>query len=173
MTTPHRTPMARLSLRSALVAFALSALPTGGCTKIKKDEPVEHAAQACCTEADEQLQHFKGCAVTRGNCRREERWWMRGYVVCTAVDEANCAGGRCCEYRPQHDAAAQPAAQDAAGVGEEAETKAPAEAVSPDEGKADEAAMSEEDAGTAEQVAPAPDPAPAEADGEDPEAPLP
>ena len=171
MTTPHRPPNGRPLLRSALVAFALLLLPNAGCTAVKKDEPVEHAPQACCTEADAQLQHFKGCAVSRRNCRREERWWMRGFVTCGPVDEANCAGGRCCEYRPQYDAGVGEGAA-AAGEGEDggaADDGGTPEADPADAGPAPEAeAEVPEDAGEAEAPAPAP-----EADGEDPEAPLP
>ena len=72
--------------------------------------PVEQAPEACCTKGDMQLQHFSGCRVGGRRCGEREVYWMRGAVTCGPVDTANCAGGRCCHYRPRVDTAAETAA---------------------------------------------------------------
>jgi hypothetical protein len=160
MSSLHRSPLGSSSL---LVTVLCALLPAVGCSVVKSDQPVEQTPQACCTEADPQLQHFQGCRVARRSCHKDERWWIRGYVTCTAVDEANCAGGRCCEYRPQYDpAAGQPPAE------------TPAAAAEPDEpAPAPEPAPAAEPTPAADAPPAAVAPAPAEADGDDPEAPLP
>lgn len=89
-----------------LVAGLLAGLAVAGaCQTIKPDAAVEGFPQACCTEADPKLEQFQGCRLTGGNCkaRKGETWWMRGDVACGPVDEAACAGGRCCHYRKRYD----------------------------------------------------------------------
>jgi hypothetical protein len=102
-------PIGRATRRTVgLGAFcgglALS-LWVGACSRINPEEPVERTPQACCTWGDFRLQNFKGCRIPTRDCRssKGERYWMRGYVTCGAVDEANCDGGRCCSYKPQYD----------------------------------------------------------------------
>jgi hypothetical protein len=77
-----------------------------GCRRIAPEASVEGIPQACCASADSKLQSFKGCRIPQRGCkaRRGEKFWMRGDVACGPVDEGQCAGGRCCEYRPQYDA---------------------------------------------------------------------
>ncbi|MCX4244620.1 hypothetical protein [Paraliomyxa miuraensis] len=75
----------------------------GGCRTIKADAPVEGAAEACCTHADFELKNFEGCRIPGRHCGGEEKFWMRGNVVCGPVDAAQCEGGRCCSYRPIYD----------------------------------------------------------------------
>ena len=48
------------------------------------------------------LKNFKGCRIGGRRCGRGEIYWMQGSVSCTAIDEANCLGGRCCHYRPRY-----------------------------------------------------------------------
>jgi hypothetical protein len=82
------------------------ALALPGCSVIKDDASVDGAPQACCRAADSQLKEFEGCRILhRGSCkaRRGEKFWMRGHVMCGPVNEAECAGGRCCTYKPQYD----------------------------------------------------------------------
>jgi hypothetical protein len=84
--------------------WAAGMLLGGACSVIKPEASIERTPQACCTWGDFQLQHFKGCRIPTRDCRasKGERYWMRGYVTCGPVDEANCDGGRCCSYKPQY-----------------------------------------------------------------------
>lgn len=86
-----------------VVAFIAGALVPAGCGRISPTEPIPQIDQACCAEGDTKLQTFKGCIVGRKNCPKSHKWWMRGQVECTAVDEEACAGGRCCNYAQQYD----------------------------------------------------------------------
>jgi hypothetical protein len=82
------------------------ALALPGCSVIKDDASVDGAPQACCSAADSKLKEFEGCRILhRGSCkaRKGEKFWMRGHVMCGPVNEAECAGGRCCTYKPQYD----------------------------------------------------------------------
>jgi hypothetical protein len=83
-----------------VLAFALL-VGCGG--RHQPTEPVERAPEACCTAGDMQLQKFAGCRVGGRRCGEREVYWMRGAVTCGPVDAGNCAGGRCCEYRPRYD----------------------------------------------------------------------
>ncbi len=86
------------------MSFALLSLP--GCRVVSADVSVEGVPQACCASADPKLQSFKGCRLLqRGQCKSgaDEKFWMRGDIACGPVDEAQCEGGRCCNYRPQYD----------------------------------------------------------------------
>lgn len=74
------------------------------CGKPPPTQPIELADQACCLEANDDLTAFKGCVLTRRECTKKRKWWMRGQVTCTAVDQARCAGERCCHYVGQYDA---------------------------------------------------------------------
>lgn len=78
-------------------------VPLGGCRTIKADATVDGAPEACCTKADFELKSFMGCRIPGRRCSGDEKFWMRGHVVCGAVDEAQCEGGRCCSYEPQYD----------------------------------------------------------------------
>ena len=99
----------RLFRDPALVAavFAVGVLSgaANGCKRVKYEdtEKVDLIQQACCLEADAELQHFKGCILRKGECPKSHKWWMRGQVTCSAVDEAGCSGGRCCNYIQQYD----------------------------------------------------------------------
>ena len=86
-----------------------------GCRPYEPQQPVEQTAQACCTRADPQLQHFEGCRVARGECRmrKGEKFWMRGRVTCGPVDPERCAGGRCCSYRPVYGSPSEDAGTEA------------------------------------------------------------
>jgi hypothetical protein len=89
----------------AAATAAAVGLLLGACARIKPEDPIDRAPQACCTSSDFQLKNFKGCRVSGGECRasKNERFWMRGYVVCGPVDKVNCEGGRCCSYEAQYD----------------------------------------------------------------------
>lgn len=102
---PHRPTPARSGwLLPALGLGLLFALGSVGCRPVPPEASVEGVPQACCTEGDTELQNFAGCRIPTRKCRsrRGEKWWMRGSVHCGPVDEANCAGGRCCSYQPQY-----------------------------------------------------------------------
>jgi len=89
-----------------IVSGLFLCLSLGGCRQIQPEAAVEGIPQACCTSADPKLQDFKGCRIPQRSCksRKGEKFWMRGSVSCGPVDEAQCAGGRCCSYRAQYDA---------------------------------------------------------------------
>jgi hypothetical protein len=90
----------RSSFHIPLMVLVLGLAP--GCGgRHPPTQPVDRAPEACCTDADEQLQQFAGCRVG-GRCRQSEVFWMRGAVTCGPVDEASCANGRCCHYRPRY-----------------------------------------------------------------------
>lgn len=177
MTQPHRTPKARPSFPPAILVAALLGLAAGACTAVKKEASVEFAPQACCTEADAELQHFKGCRLPRRNCHKEEKWWMRGHVTCGPVDEASCAGGRCCEYKAQYDPSVGKPAEEAADSG--GSDSGDADDATDEVEAADDAAKAEDgEPATEDADGDVPDPvaeddAPPEADGDDPQAPLP
>jgi len=81
-----------------LVGLWLSA-----CGRVPPEQPIDFIDQACCSEADTKLSEFKGCLVGKKNCPKSHKWWMRGQVSCGPVDDAACAGGRCCTYLDQYD----------------------------------------------------------------------
>jgi len=72
-----------------------------------------------------------------------EPYWLRGAVVCTAVDEEECDGGRCCEYREVEDESEETTPADS-DPGPVSETNAESGSLS--ESEADSAAV-ESDAG--------------------------
>lgn len=112
----------RTSFPIPLVVFALGLL--AGCGgRHQPTMPVEQAPEACCTQGDMDLQKFAGCRVG-GRCRQGEVFWMRGAVACGPVDDASCAGGRCCHYRPRYNPGLGAAAD---------ETSDPADETTPDE----------------------------------------
>jgi len=93
------------ALVAAVFAVGVFAGAANGCKRVKYEdtEKVDLIDQACCQEADAELQSFKGCILKSGECPKSHKWWMRGQVTCTAVDEAGCSGGRCCNYIQQYD----------------------------------------------------------------------
>jgi hypothetical protein len=130
------------------IAFAVGLLlGCGG--HYKPTQPVELAPEACCTIGDMELQHFQGCRVGGRRCKKGEIYWMQGSVTCGPVDEANCAGGRCCHYKPRY----RPGLgtpEDTAGD----ESAAPPDEAGDDEAGDDDAGDADDDAGDADDDAP-------------------
>jgi hypothetical protein len=114
-----------------LVVLVLGLAGCGG--RHQSTAPVERAAEACCTVGDAELQHFAGCRVGGGRCRQAEVFWMRGAVTCGPVDADNCAGGRCCHYRPRYDPAAGGQPEGVAGEGTDETDTVPLQEADPDE----------------------------------------
>lgn len=86
--------------RIGLVAFGLSVLGSTSCKpKYAPEDPVKMAPEGCCKLGNEKMTKFAGCRLTH-RCKDDEPIWIRGAVNCTAVDEAKCFGGRCCEFQP-------------------------------------------------------------------------
>lgn len=71
-------------------------LGLGACHKADLAAPLSGHQELCCKDARADNRSFVGCRAT-GYCRTTEDVWVRGPVSCGAVDEAQCAGGRCCE----------------------------------------------------------------------------
>ena len=93
----------RVKMNPAALIVCLGLVFGSGCrARYDASEPINAIPTACCKEGDQELQHFKGCRPD-GRCKSGEPYWLRGAITCGPVDEAACAGARCCEYRTQGD----------------------------------------------------------------------
>lgn len=86
--------------RVGLVVFGLAVVGSTSCKpKYLPTDPVKMAPEGCCKLGNQKMTKFAGCRLTH-RCKDDEPIWIRGAVNCTAVDEAKCFGGRCCEFQP-------------------------------------------------------------------------
>ncbi len=65
--------------------------------RYRADGRVLETVEACCRRANSEMTHFSGCRTTP-QCTEADPLWLRGQIICGAVGEQGCAGGRCCRY---------------------------------------------------------------------------
>lgn len=92
----------RVAALSSVIAGLVALIGGTSCRpRYAPDEPVKMGAESCCKLADEAMTKFAGCRMVN-RCREDEPVWLRGAINCGPVDEARCAGGRCCELQPMY-----------------------------------------------------------------------
>ena len=85
-----------------LFAALSLALTLGGCKpEYAPEQPVATTPSACCTVVSEDMKQGAGCEV-RKRCTKDQTVWLQGAVTCSAVDDTQCQGGRCCKFKPRY-----------------------------------------------------------------------